>query len=129
MGRQKFREADDLAKVTAWQWQSWDAHAGPTPRPCLAPQRPFCSKSLVSSKLLACSWRPSLPVRGEQTTVGFTGLKPPYGEAGNTVLHCGPASPVTSCVKPPCTLVSPRDTGMEPLTTRKHPGDPVGPTV
>lgn len=63
------------------------------------------------------------------TTIGFAGLKPLYGEAGNTVLHCGPAFPVTSCVKPPCALVSPGDTGMEPLTARKHPEDPVGPTV
>lgn len=117
MGRQKFREADDLAKVMAWQWQSRDAHAGPTPGPT-APQRLFCGKSLVSSKLLACSWRPSLPVRGEQTTVGFAGLKPLYGEAGKTVLHCGPAFPVTSCVKPPCALVSPGTQGWNLLPLR-----------
>ena len=71
-----------------------------------------------------------LGVRDQQTTIGFTHLRLPYGEAGNTVLRSRPASPLTSCVKPLCTLVSSsRNTGMEPLIAQNGPEDLVGPTM
>lgn len=62
------------------------------------------------------------------STVGFAGLKPLYGEAGKTVLHCRAAFPVTS-LSILLRLGVTGDTGMEPLTAQKHPENPVGPAV